>query len=241
MAQDRRDLRTTGIEEAKRRSEIIRRYVDIDLPTAGDDRRFADELGLSEDSLVRLATAWRMHRDARLLAGPEVALSREDAPSRDAVMIEEIDMEGVDPDRRQEQLRRIRIIQAHLLAQERGDTDLAAAASEMGVSSARFSSLVKRWRMNASARAMPGAARGVRVWRRNEEERRRRLAILRALLEPDPRTPIIGIHQRLTEECRRQGLQPLSLPRVHGLVREIRRSLLENQSGGIDAASETAE
>jgi hypothetical protein len=239
MDRDRRDGRTTGIEEARRRGAIVERYIAIHLPTAEDDRRFAEELGLTEDSMLRLARAWRLHRDARLLAGPDVALSRQGAPDRAALLAQEIDMDGVDPDRRIEMLRRIRIIQSYIEDHERGCADRNAAAADIGVSAARFATLVKRWRMHASAKAMPGATRGARVWRRNEEQRRRRMDILRTLFEPDPTAPIVSLHERLTHECRRQGLQPLSLPRVHGLVREMRRDLSRDQAGGDDAAAAT--
>ena len=240
MEGDRTDRRTTGIVEARRRAAIIRRYVAIDLPTAEDDRRFAEELGLAEDTLSRLATAWRLNRDARLLAGPQVALSRHDAPDRAAIMAEIIDMEGVDPDRRSEMMCRIRGIQAYLLARERGNGDSRASAAAVGVSRARFKDLVNRWRMHAKASAMPGARRGTRIPRRNEAPRRRRIEILQEILDRYPEAPIARIHAHHADACRSEGLEPLSLPRIYGLVREMRHGAARAQSGGDDALLNTS-
>lgn len=240
MEGDRTDRRTTGIVEARRRAAIIRRYVAIDLPTAEDDQRFAAELGLAEDTLSRLATAWRLSQDARLLAGPKVALSRDDAPDRSAIMAEVIDMEGVDPDRRKEMMRRIRGIQAYLLARERGDGDSGTSAAAIGVSHARFKDLVNRWRMHAKASAMPGARRGKRIPRRNEAPRRRRIEILREIMDQHPEAPVARIHAHHAEACRSEGLEPLSLPRIYGLVREMRNDAVRGQSGGDDDAAKTS-
>lgn len=55
--------------ETLRRIAILRRYVSLTRPSAKQTEAHAVELGMSRSQFYRLAKAWRLHKDPRLIAG----------------------------------------------------------------------------------------------------------------------------------------------------------------------------
>ncbi len=55
------------VPEARRRIKAIRTYLALEKPTTADAVRIGKNVGLSRWRFVRLAAAWRVHRDAKLL------------------------------------------------------------------------------------------------------------------------------------------------------------------------------
>ncbi|EZP49943.1 hypothetical protein BW41_03268 [Sphingomonas sp. RIT328] len=84
-------------EEIRRRVGLIRRYLEIARPSLDDDRRLADELGLSIQGSLRLVAAWRQHGRAAALPGARHAfrLPHRLNPSIDPVVETTID-EAID-------------------------------------------------------------------------------------------------------------------------------------------------
>lgn len=206
--------------EARRRAAVLDRYVALERPTAFDDAETASELGLAVDTMIRLANSWRRQRDETLLVGRATALARRGKASEAEIMAEDVDLEGVRADRRDELTRRIRIIQRHLASAARGVDDTAASAAEMGVSPQRFIRLTQAWVLQARPDAMPGAMRSGTPWRR-QPERLRRTALLReALADADPEAPLSAAYAAFVAACNGEGLKPLSRPRFYALAKE---------------------
>lgn len=226
--EDWSNLTHSNEAEARRRARILERYVALEPPSSEDDARFAEELGLSVDSLLRLAAAWRAHGSEALLRGGRRRRPPPTGEARQELLAEEIDMEGVAPARRDELLRRIRIVQSYLARGPAvGPTRLEAAA-RIGVSPTRFDALVREWSLHRRAALMPGAAvRGPR-WYRRSTDRLRVETILRRIVRDAPtRTPTRTIHDELVAACAKEGLRPLGLSRTHTRVREMRGEALE--------------
>lgn len=96
--------------EMLRRADVVRRSVSIDRPSAQEDRAHAEELGLSVDSLFRLAAAWRMHGGKLAMRGTHAARPRRNDPAWAEILADVVDVDRVHPSRREETLRRIRVI-----------------------------------------------------------------------------------------------------------------------------------
>ena len=213
-----------GLQEARRRARVLDHYNAIPRPTAEDDEAAAAELGLSVDQTIRLATSWRRYRSEALLVGPTVALAREGGAPRDALMAETIDLDGVRPHRRSEILRRIRIIQDHIAATERGEGDTAAAADQVGVSVVRFQDLLRTWQLHAKAETLSGATRRGTPWRRNPEHARRQALLRCALNDADPNRNLRAVYDAFRAACIRERLKPLSLQRFYAIVHDLREA-----------------
>lgn len=206
--------------EARRRASVLDRYVALERPTALDDAEAASELGLAVDTMIRLAKSWRRHRDETLLVGRATALARRGEASEAQIMAEDVDLAGVRPERRDEIIRRIRIIQRHLASAAQGIDDTVACAAEMGVSPVRFIRLTQTWMLLARPEEMPGATRNGTPWRR-KPGRLRRLDLLRAALaEADPDAPLRAAYGAFVSACVAEGIKPLSRPRFYALAKE---------------------
>lgn len=207
--------------EVHRRAEILRRYVALQPPTREDDVLFAEELGLTTDSLLRLAAAWRAHGSEALLRGGRLRRPRLEGEARNEILAHDLDMEGVEPSRRGELLRRIRIIQGYLAGDD--GPDRGAAAAEMGVSPTRFDALVREWTMHRRPSLMPGAAAGSPRWYRRSDERQRVDCLLeRIVRDADADVPVRTLHEHLLTACAAEGLRPLGISQTYQRVREIR-------------------
>lgn len=221
---DARDAREAKHRaEARRRATIVARYAKLDPPSPDDDRRHAEELGLSVDSLWRLAAAWRAHGDNTTIRGARVV--RPDGEGRDApaIMATDIDMQGVRPDRRDETLRRIRVIQKYVGNPSRTAQDRLAGAREMRVSPNRFDMVVRQWCLHPKASLMPGAAPIKRRYGFRTPERIRVHEILHEIVRSsDPEKTVKSIHDDLVEACTSEGLKPLALQRLYPIVRQLR-------------------
>lgn len=207
-----------GIEEAERRAAVLDRYVAIDLPTADDDASAASELNLSVYSMTRLAEVWRRHRDPTLLVGMRKALVIGSEAERDKVMAHEVDLDQVRPDRREEIMRRIRIMQRHLSAAEQGEDDIEAAAAEIGVSVPRFRVLLRTWQLHGAADMLPGAKRRGTPWRRRPDHLRRLQLVNEALATTAPTDTKRKAYDAFVRACEEEGITPLSLKRFYGIA-----------------------
>jgi hypothetical protein len=83
------------VPEARRRIEAIRTYLALENPRTADAVRIGESVGLSRWRFVRLVTAWRLHRDAKLLvmdrrndSGPTSSISPVTAGIMDEVIRE---------------------------------------------------------------------------------------------------------------------------------------------------------
>lgn len=168
--------------EALRRARIVKRYVEIDLPSATDDRRFAEELGLSVDSLLRLAAAWRLHGDAAYLQGARAGADAADREAAKALAPSQVDMGAIPPDRTAETLRRIGVIHRHLQIADPSIADRSAAAAEFGVLPVRFARIVRAWMLHRDPRVIPGATAPRRKWRKDTSRRERLQGLLDEVL-----------------------------------------------------------
>lgn len=143
--------------ELARRAEITSRYVAIPFPTLEDDERFAAELGLSRDSLYRLAAAWRRHGDPEALQGSRVRAEANAVPLAVATASGTLDLSGVSPTRRLQTRRRIEIIRDYLQIERPAKADVVDAAALIGVRPYRFKRMVKIWLLYRDPAALPGA------------------------------------------------------------------------------------
>lgn len=218
--------RARGPQEARRRAAILARYVELALPDEADDERFAAELGLSTESLARLAATWRSHRDPDMLIGSGVRVNRRKAASDADAMAADVDLDGVHPSRRRATLRRVRAIQGYL-AGSGGSSE--AVARRLGVSPTYFQRLVRIWLLHKRASALPGAnVVTTRTWRRRQGPRRQVHEILRRTVAAAPEgTTVVEIFAKFQEEVRAAGLKPLAIARVYALVRQYRRDAKE--------------
>lgn len=221
---DARDARRAKHQaEARRRAAIVARYAKLDRPSREDDRRHADELGLSVDSLWRLTAAWKAHGDRAPIRGARTVRPDGNGTAAQAIMATDIDLEGVRPDRRDETLRRIRVIQSYLDNPSRTAEDRLARAREMGVSPNRFDMVVRQWCLHPKACLMPGAAPVKRRYGFRSPERIRVHEILHGIVRSsDPGRTVKSIHDDLVEACASEGLKPLALPRLYPIVRQLR-------------------
>ena len=208
-------------KEAQRRADILDRYAGIRQATRDDDVAFAAELGLSLDSLARLATIWRRHRDERLLLGRTAAI-RTVGASDSQIFRNYVDMTGVPETKRRQTLQRIRLIQHYLRATNARAADMEAAAAEAGLSAERFATLVRIWKLHADPAEMPGGSRRVAPHRKDPARTRMIATLRRIVSEAFPNEPVGVIYERYIESCSLDGNTPLSLPRVYALVREFR-------------------
>lgn len=212
----------SGMAEARRRAGILDRYVLIERPTAQDAASFAAELGLAVDSLLRLATLWKRHRSEALLLGQKTALASGAGAPREAVLAEEIDLGRVRQERRAEILRRIRIMQRHVLETEKGGGDAVAAASEVGVSPEHFTAMLRKLKLHGRAETLPGATHRGTVWRR-QPERARRIELLASMAsKADPKRSLRSVYRDFAEACLSESLKPISLQRFYAIVQEMR-------------------
>lgn len=217
----------TGAQESRRRARILERYVAIERPTAAEDESAAAELGMSVDSMLRMAAGWRKHKSETLLVGQAAALKRNGEASREKIMAATIDLDLVRPDRRTEILRKIRIIQRYLAGTELGrDTADAAeiAAAEMGVSLGRFQVITQTWMLLARAEALPGATRRATSWRREPTYSRRRDLLKSTLEKHRLERNLRVVYDAFLIACANENLKPLSLPRFYGIVQELRKT-----------------
>ena len=218
-----------GVQEARRRARILECYNAIERPNAADDAAAAAELGMSTDRLIRLATAWRRYRRETLLVGQTAALARDGGAARQDVMAERIDLERVRPEQRDEILRRIRIMQRQIAAEEVGRGDEDAAAEAIGVSTVRFREILKNWQLHAKPEALPGATRRSTPWRR-QPDRARRQDILRAVLgKADPGASLRSVYEAFRAACLEENIKPPSLPRFYGIVQALREARTDDR------------
>jgi len=76
-----KDIDLSGVDplrrrEARRRVEILNRFLAIDSPTTADAARHAEEIGIGVPQFYRLAKAWRIHRDPGSVGAGKVGTRR---------------------------------------------------------------------------------------------------------------------------------------------------------------------
>ena len=216
----------TPAEQAEmlRRADVVRRYVSIDRPSAQEDRAHAEELGLSVDSLFRLAAAWRLHGEKLAMRGTHAARPRRDDPAWAEILAEMVDVDGVHPSRQEETLRRIRVIQAYLAIDDPRPEDRTAAAAEIGVTPNRFSALTREWSLHRDPSKMPGAKPGRRRWGFRDRRRDRVHDLLRSVFSETPEASVAAMHERHVAACAAEELKPLGLAQTYAVVAKLRRA-----------------
>lgn len=209
--------------EVLRRAEIVRRYCTIESPTEEDDRNFAAELGLSTDSLFRLAAAWRRHGDIDALQGASVRLTSADRALALEVARGELDMSGVTPARRAETLRRIDVIRRYLEIPSPSRADRLASAKAMDLTPERFTRVLRAWLLHRSPEAIPGATVPRRQWRKKLKKRERLHELLDlAINRAGAGASVVRIRELFEEYCRDDGLKPPSQGTIYKWVRQLR-------------------
>lgn len=223
MRSGQRGGRTIGRDEARHRAAVIGRYVALDQPTKEEDSRFAAELGLTVDSLLRLSAAWRVHGTRLPMRGSRIRRPIVEGEVGAEILAEDVDMEGVDPSRREETLRRIRVIQGYLAPPLSEALTRADAAARIGVSETRFDALVREWTLHRRAAAMPGANVRPQRWYRHSPARLRVREILTDVASSAGRTASVkSIHDEMTAICVEEELTPLGLTQTHAFVKKVR-------------------
>ena len=192
--------------------------------SAEDDAAFAAELGLSIDSLLRLAGAWRRYRDPTMLPGAPRPVSASDVANAKKLPPSSVDLSAVDDKRRSEVARRIDVIYRYLLVECPQKADRVSAAAEFGVTPNRFTRIVRKWILDRNPLDIPGATTPRWAWRKNETARMRISAILdSALAALGPESPVTLVFHRVKMECRAEGLNAPGLKRIYQRVAEIRK------------------
>lgn len=208
--------------------EILRRYVAIQNPTAEDDRAFAQELGLSEHMLWRLATAWLAHRKAAALPGARKPADWTPEQRREAARdaLGPVDLSGVRPTRRTEALARIRAVGHYLTIENPSSEDQAAAAESVGVSRLHFRRLVREWIHHRNAGALPGAKplKKFRPRRRSALGDEREQIIARAIADCPPDAIPGQVAAYADKLALEQGLDPFKEGTVRYRVLKARGS-----------------
>lgn len=218
-----------GRGEAGRRAGVIRRYVGIVQPTEGDDERFANELGVSRDTLYRLAAAWRRHPDEASLQGSRI---RTGAAERQAALAAAVspDLRGVDPSRRPEISRRIGIVRNLLEIACPSREDVKAAAVAMGMHESAFRRLLRIWLLHRDAASLPGAKRPMRIPHRRartvpvEVER----IVTRTMREAGPDVSSVGLHRMVDARCRELGLKAPSQSTLYHRLMAMRADTVDD-------------
>lgn len=212
-----------GRAEGRRRAAILRRYVAIPRPTADDDVAFAAELGLSTDSLVRLAAAWRRHGDTLRLQGSRYLPTQADRHAALEALRGEVDLGEVPESRRGELRRRLDAIRRFLEADEFDTEAWAAAAAKLGITARQFAKIVHAWTIHRSPAAVPGARAAKRPRRKSTaafdsiQER-----VRQALDELGSKARGADVHRRVVELSEQAGVAPPSRTTVHEHLQRLR-------------------
>lgn len=196
--------------EIDRRADIVRRYVAIERPSSADDRLYAAELGLSHDSLFRLAAAWRRHGDPNSLQGARPRPGLNAVAAAITAAEGDIDLSKVSPARRAETRRRIRIIRDHLKIKNPSREDVDRSAALFGVQRYRFNRIVKTWILHRDPAAIPGAVTPARRTQRKKPRitQDTEQAIADAINELGVTATSLAIHARASALCRDRGCAP---------------------------------
>lgn len=222
--------------ETTRRIGIVRRYLAIALPTEEDDRRFAHELGLSIDMLLRLAEAWRKHGKASAMPGArgrDPSRDRHDRAAALAAARSEIDLSGVSPARRAETLRRIQSIRRYLTIDDPGPLDLARAAEQLGMTTRHFQAVLRAWTIHRTASALPGAQSPSR---RPQRKNRRVGATIDSIITQSIEalglsTTSVALTREISRRCVEAGLKPPDKVTVYSRLMQARSDAGGQASG----------
>lgn len=215
------------------RSEIIQRYVAEENGSEALDLRYAAEIGLTVDSIRRMAKDWLSHRDPNLIKG---AKAQETEIDRLAAIeaAKKPNLRNVDPARRQEIIHKIGVIRRHLEIGEPTEADEDAGSRDLGVSRKKFREIVRSWTLNPDPTTLPRASR-----------RRRRMNgmmtvrpevssfIGQAIAEMGIDASSLKIHKRVADLCMDAGLKTPSNATVYYRLMEARALQTEKGSDTI--------
>lgn len=127
------------------------------------------------------------------------------------------DLSFVDPDRRTEVTRRIRLIEQFVRSPGRRNAEKAAA--ELGIGVFRFYKLVRIWREESRPERLTDVRRNRRRTDRIDQRIR---AILRQIEKEHPTAPATRIEKIATVATKQQGLSLPSSPSVRSFIQKIR-------------------
>lgn len=190
--------------ERRRRASIARRYTAIASPTREDDEAFAKELGLSVDSLWRLARAWRLGVVDEASAEDQTA-----ARARALDAAREPDLSGVSPSRRPLMEERLKVIARHLEIPASTPADLMTAATSLDLTVASFRRLLRGWIRHRNPALLPGGSSPMR----NTRYQRKVLAsceqqMAQALTNLGTQVSSMALHREVVRLCEVDGVKP---------------------------------
>ncbi|MDH7639960.1 hypothetical protein [Sphingomonas oryzagri] len=226
--------RHANIAEARRRAAIVKRYVAIERPDVEIDDAFAAEIGLSVDSLIRMATAWRRLGEAKFLQGSGYRPSELDRIEALEALERGVDLDEVPASRRPEIRKRLRAIRQYLRIEQPDSTDVSKAADRLGMTSHQFRKMVRIWIMFRSAVAVPGAYAAKRPRRKNTQTTDMIAMFIRRALEElgdDARGD--AVHARTVELCGEAGIRPPALSTTYERLRSLRSKERARGEGGM--------
>lgn len=223
-----------AVLEAERRASIVRRYSRIESPTLLDDERFAAELGLSVDTLYRLARLWRHHEDPALLTGARTKSTAVDLAAALAATADP-DLSGVNPTRRPLIRSRIAALRSFLQITQPTREDEIASATAIGMSPDAFRRLYRSWVLARDPAALPGGSTPARTPKRRSpaisQETERVIAEAIAALGPDASS--LAVHRKVAERCKAEGLPPPDRSTVYYRFVAARATMQRNEPPSI--------
>lgn len=222
--QTRRASKPLEKSEIQQRANIVRRYVALASPSADDDNRFAEQLGLSVDSLLRLAASWRRHGRIDTLQGARAKPTEHDRALAIAVASGDLDMSRVSPTRRAETRRRIEIIRDYMLIEKPSIEDNDRAAEAAGMQRYRFNRMVKAWQIHRDPTAIPGSVTPARRPRRKNPtiSQDAEQAIRDAILELGHDAAGASIYDLAVQLCAQRGVTPASAATTYLRIADAR-------------------
>jgi len=141
------------------------------------------------------------------------------------------DLTFVDPDRRDEVLRRIGVIEAFEKAPGRRNAE--QAAQELGINVHHFYRLARVWRETRRADLLPAATHAIKSGFRIDD---RIQEILREVGRDHPDAPIGTIERLARPPIEALGLKLPSRPTVRSFVRKLRREWKAGEAAGVGLA-----
>lgn len=206
-------------KERRRRAAIARRYVAIGSPTRADDEAYARELGLSVDSLWRLARTWRLAADTaeRPEADPIAARARALEAARDP------DLSHVSPSRRPLVRERLRVIAEHLAKEHPTGADVDEAAATLGMTAHSFRRLLRGWIQHRNAALLPGGSAAIRNSRYERKDvGAREPHFARALETLGTQVSSMALHREVVRLCEADGVRPPCQPTTYNRLMRAR-------------------
>lgn len=211
--------------ERRRRASIARRYAAIASPTREDDEAFASELGLSVDSLWRLARAWRLGAAGEVGVEDQTTLrARALEAARDP------DLSEVSPSRHPLMEARLQVIADHLEIVRPTPADVTAAAKTLELTVPSFRRLLREWIRHRNPALLAGGSTPMRKARYERKEiASREPQMVRALANLGTQVSSMALHREVVRLCEIDGVAPPGQPTTYARLMRARSDASMNE------------